>query len=80
LESNWRWLVADLGWSYGPYKLIARVSGAPFGLWIAGKEVPDGTYDVLAMSVSTGMAEVAATVAIPSTHPSFPYGLNVLPD
>lgn len=70
----------ELSWTDGPYALIARVVGVPFGLWIASKEIYDGTYDVLAMHPTLGYPVVAGTSAIPTTHPHFPYGAVVFPD
>lgn len=80
MESEWRLNVIDLGWSRGPYGLIARVSGAPFGLWIGSHLDYDGQYTVFNLPLSTGIITPIGTVAIPSAHPHFPYGVSVLPD
>lgn len=80
MESNWRFTVADLGWSHGPYALCSRVVGVPIGLWIAKRTVYDGTYAVLAFAVATGMTAEVGSGTIPAAHPHFPFGTNVFPD
>lgn len=80
MESNWRFNVWDQGWQDGPYNAIARIVGAPFGLWIARKEIYDGTYDLL-VSVGPGQPlAFTSSVAIPPTAPHFPHGVAVIAD
>lgn len=80
MESNWRLNPSLLGWSYGPYGLIARrFGGAPIR-WIAQRVPYDGFYDVLqSVGVNQPPAPIL-TVAIPALFPHFPYGNLVLPD
>lgn len=73
-------MVADLGWADGPYEMAARILGAPFGLWVAKHSVYDGMYTVFGPHAPGQVAPILGTVAIPATHPHFPYGLVVSPD
>jgi len=64
----------------GPYSLIARVLGAPFGLWIAQKRIYDGTFDIIRPLAPGLVPIVLMTLPIPATNPRFPYGAIVIAD
>ena len=80
MESNWRFNVWDLGATYMQWELIARLTGVPFGLWIAKRRIFDGMYDTIRPPGLNQPPAVLATSPIPVTDPHFPYGRLVLPD
>jgi hypothetical protein len=80
LESNWRYNVADLGMSLSSWELAARVAGTPFSLWIVQVNNNPGNYEIWHVPAPMQLPVHVATVAIPTTHPHFPYGAPVLPD
>lgn len=81
MESNWRWNVAELGWSNAGFQLIARVVD-PFGevYYMGGR--PVGEYNGLWL----GFPDLSGWIpswSLYSLHPAyrhFPYGWPVYPD
>jgi len=80
VESRWRFNVFDLGWSQGPFDMIARVVPMP-GFWAVARhrtgvgflltlQGPVPEQDWLNVSFTA--------IALPPTR--FPYGLPVEPD
>lgn len=80
MESRWRMNVADLGWSMGPFTMIARLLPMP-GFWAVAKHV-SGLGFLLTLQgpvLEQDWLNVSFTaIALPSQR--FPYGAPVEPD
>lgn len=80
MESNWRWNVADLGWTGGPFTLIARLLGDhPFELYVVKNTgtIPPGS--VIRFIVFED-GRISWTTVSGQYAGSFPYGFDVEPD
>lgn len=80
MESRWRQNVANMGWSSGPYRLLARSLAAPH------VALSDRTVSLVFKETLTqtsldpnNWVDVIFGAALPLT-PHFPYGYAVEPD
>lgn len=81
MESNWRWNVFEIGASGDIYTLLARVIGITQPTYVGRRIMNDGYYSLVTVNfLPSDSPYSSTTVPIPTSHPHFPYGIDVLPD
>lgn len=80
MESNWRWNVPDLGFSGGPWRLIARLDTPISGFTYALQGYEGQTVAVVGNPRILADELHMEFLILGETHLPFPYGLAVEPD